>query len=416
MKWTKMSAAVATVAITIAGLTACSGAEGNEAAEIEVLTGSAVGSAQHSALESAADAFEKDNPGVKIRLVPGGGSFEGDLKVRLAANNAPDVFNTHGWSLDRYSPFLVPLSDESWASDFNPVLDAAMRDEAGKFYALPIDVAVSGIVYSVPALEKAGVDASTITTWDAFEQAADAVLAAGIVPIAVSGKDNWTAGNLSDWAAPGYYSEKDLTDLQDGKFDTGVYAGMLERQAGWSSAGYFNKDYSSATGDDVNRLIATGEAAFAFQGNGLAQNATVLNPDVQLGFFPVPSEVSDPYLVGGESMAYGVSKTGEHKEIALDFLAYLAQPSVLGPIAESIGNGPGLVNAESSLGIMQSSYNKYVTEAATTVVPFFDRVHLPNGMWNSMVIASDAIITGQSSSGDAATQMKTAFDSVYGQD
>lgn len=413
MKW-KSIAAIAAVIMGTAGLSGCGAQSGGD--EVEVLTGIAADTAQYAALESAVDAFEAENQGTKIRLVPRSGSFEEDIKVRLAARNTPDIINTHGWSRDRYSAFLRPLSDQPWAGELSPALKPAMVNDQGEFFALPIDVAISGIVYSTAALEKAGIDPQAIKTWGDFEAAATAVKAAGITPIAVSGKDNWTAGNLSDWAAPGYYAEADLTKLKDGAFDAGRYASMLTRLAEWRAKGFYNPDYSSATASDVTRLIATGEAAFSFQGNAVAPSAIAMNPQIKLGYIPVPSEVGAPYLIGGESVALGMAKGGPHEAEALSFLKFLAKPDVLGPLAESIGNAPGLTGAKPALGIMQHSYDTWVTAAEVPVVPFFDRVYLPSGMWAPMVSASDAMITGQSSPADAAAQMKTSFNSLFKQD
>lgn len=417
MKRTMRSVAVATIALTTLGITGCAGNSGGGGGggELEVLTGIPADTPQYTAMEEAAAEFEAANSDVTVRLVPRSGTFEEDLKVRLASRDVPDVFNTHGWSRDRYSQFLQPLSDQPWASNLSPALEAAMTDDAGEFYALPIDVSVAGLVYNVPALEAAGVDPASITSWETFDTAAAAVKSAGIVPIAASGKDNWTAGNVADWIVPGYFDDTQVAALQDGEFDSAAYAGMLERLAGWSADGFYNPDYTSATFADVTRLIATGEAAFFFQTNAVVPPAQTLNPDLELGFIPVPSEVGSPYLIGGESVAFGASKTGDMQEQAVKFLDFLAQPDVLGPLATSQGNASGLTDATSELGIMQASYDTYVTEAQTPLVPYFDRVYLPGGMWNTMVTTTDSMITGQSTPEDAAAQMATSFETLFSQ-
>ena len=66
--------------------------------KLDFITGMATGSVHLKTLQSITDAFEKENPGVKINLIPSSQDFTQDIKVRLAARNAPDLWNTHGWS------------------------------------------------------------------------------------------------------------------------------------------------------------------------------------------------------------------------------------------------------------------------------------------------------------------------------
>ena len=50
------------------------------------------------------------------------------------------------------------------------------------------------------------------------------------------------------------------------------------------------------------------------------------------------------------------------------------------------------------------------------LVPYFDRVYLPNGMWNTMVTTTDSVITGGSGSvKPAVSTMAKDFDRLFGQ-
>ncbi len=48
-------------------------------------------------------------------------------------------------------------------------------------------------------------------------------------------------------------------------------------------------------------------------------------------------------------------------------------------------------------------------------MPYFDRVHLPNGMWNTLVTTTDSVITGQSDVTKAVSQVEQDFTSLHGQ-
>lgn len=87
-------AAVAACAMTVTGLAACGSSSASGEKKLDFITGMATGSVHLKTLQSITDAFEKENPGVKINLIPSSQDFTQDIKVRLAARNAPDLWNT----------------------------------------------------------------------------------------------------------------------------------------------------------------------------------------------------------------------------------------------------------------------------------------------------------------------------------
>ncbi|RII92708.1 ABC transporter substrate-binding protein [Clavibacter californiensis] len=410
----RTGALLTTVVASAALLTGCAGGAGSDGA-IQMQTGFAQGTDQLKTLTELTDAYEQQNPDVKIDLIPSSTQYEQDLKVKLASRDVPDIWMTHGWSRDRYAQFLAPLQDEPWAAKVNPQLDAAMRDESGAIYALPVDTDIAGILYNADVLRDAGVDPASLTTWDAFDAAAAKIHAKGTTVVQVSGKANGPAGNLVDWIAPGQYTDAQLEGLSDGTFDDGAYTKVLDMIAGWVDAGYVNPDYSSATQDDMSKALGAGQAAFVFQQNSVANNALRTSPDASLGFMPVPSSTGEPYLIGGEMNAFGVSKTSPHLAQAKAFLSYLAEPVNDAELAAAGGSAPGLTDAASDLGPLQGSYDAWVTQAKTPLVPYFDRVHLPNGMWNTLVTTTDSVITGQSDVTKAVAQVEQDFTSLHGQ-
>lgn len=84
-----------------------------------------------------------------------------------------------------------------WAKNVSPVIDSSIKNDKGEFYALPMQMAVTGITYNATVLEKAGVDPSDITSWDDFSDACAKVTATGAACIGASGKENWTVGRSS---------------------------------------------------------------------------------------------------------------------------------------------------------------------------------------------------------------------------
>jgi raffinose/stachyose/melibiose transport system substrate-binding protein len=418
MKRTIGVVAMATAAVM--GLAACggsgqSGASG-EGGALEVYLDMSTGSPVYAEMKTLVDTYQQET-GTSIDLsIDGTESYEKEMKVRMASSNLPDVFSTHGWSLLRYSPFLEPLADQSWVKDVNTGLNSAMKDSDGNIYALPIEYTVTGLSVNFDVLEEAGVDPDSITTWDDFDAAAAKVKAAGKTAIACSGKGSG-AGNIADFIASGAFTDDQLASFTNGDFLSDAWTGnVLDRVADWSEKGYFNPDYSSATDDDVARLMGQGEAAFAMRQPSALQAALDLNPDANIGFIPMPTDSGQGYLVGGEGVnAYGVSKTSENKEAALAFLDFLAQPENATALAEATGTYSGLTTADPDLGTLQNSYDTWVAPEELPTNPFFDRVYLPNGIWDTMIATTDSVITGQSDASSATRQLADQYNTLYSQ-
>lgn len=409
-----LSAAVAAL-LAATALAGCSAGAGGSTTALQVQTNLTSGSEQLTVLTKLARQFEAEHADVHLELIPSSTTYEQDIKVKLASREAPDIWQTHGWSRDRYSEFLAPLTGESWSKGVNPLLDGSMRDADGNIYAVPMVTDVAGLVYNADVLKHAGVDPATLTTWDAFGAAAAKIKAAGISPIAVSGKANGPAGNLIDWMAPGMFTQEQLGGFKSGEFQTEGYEAMLGRIVSWSKEGFFNPDYSSATQDDVAKALGSGNAAFVFSQNTVVTSALATSPGSNLAFMPLPSETGTPYLIGGEGLAYGASKSGEHVEDAKAFLAYLAQPANQEAFAKASGGVPGIAAAKPDLGTLQPSYDTFVVKKKSPLVPYFDRLYLPNGLWNTLVTSTDAVITGQGTPESSTQLVANDFKSLYGQ-
>jgi raffinose/stachyose/melibiose transport system substrate-binding protein len=416
MKRIQIGAAVLSAALMLTGLSACGGGSTSSGSKtIEFMTMQSSGTPQLKALQAIAKDFEKANPGVNVKLLPGTDSNENDIKVRLAGHNPPDIWATHGWSRDRYSNFLEPLQNRSWAKDLKPLGDSIFKDSKGNMYALPVDIQVSGVMYNKTVLDKVGIDPKSITTWDQFDQACEKVKAAGITPILSNPKDPGADGDIADYLLPGMYTDDQLKDLKKGKFDANLYEQYTSIVKKWAESKYFNVDYTSASVDDNARAMASDQAAFFLRANGNAQLMESFNPNVKLGMFPVPSKVGKPYFSTGEDMAFGVSKTSKNKEEALKFIDFMAKPENIQKLVNVSMNDSALKGVNSALGQFQDTYDYWVNDQKTRTVSFFDRAYLPNGMYNTLAKSTDGLITGQLTSESAAEQVKTSFNSLYGQ-
>lgn len=420
MKFKKL-VAIALAAGMVVSLAAC-GKDGNEGestekgGDVTITFSTNVVGGKAEALQAACEAFEEET-GYTVDFQAPGESYEELMKTKMSANELPDVFTTHGWSVARYSDYLMPVNDLEWAADINDQIKPVITEKEGNMYVLPVDMDIAGIVCNMDVLTEAGVNPDEIKTWDDFAAACDKIKAAGKTPIHMGGKDNWTIGQYFDWAAPSYYITDDASshadELKAGTFDTAVWenvAGMMDK---WVKAGYFNEDVLTADYNSDVQALAQNEAAFCFYGNSGVVDAKAVNPDANLGIMPIPAAVEgdEPSLIAGEDIAVGVWKDSAVKDEAVELLNYLAKPEVTKAIAETAGNKAGLNGVEVEIGEIGQYFEKY---ADVETFPYFDREYLPSGMWDVMCATGADILAQKDGAVEtAAKTMEQNFNDKF---
>jgi raffinose/stachyose/melibiose transport system substrate-binding protein len=374
-----------------------------------------------AAITSIASDYAKQNQGLSIDVVTYP-SYEDTMKTKMAANDLPDLWATHGWSVARYSEYLQPLNDQLWISKINPAIKPVITDKSGKIFVLPFDVSVAGIAFNREVLDKAGVDPFKIKTWDDFKAACAKVKAIGKIGVHVGGgsADLWTVGNFYDWVAPSFLITNEKSNsrsaLKDGSFDWNKWAPVAKLLVEFRDAGFLNPDYTQGTWADVGKKMASGDLAFGLYGNYVIGEAKKYNPKGKYGFMPVPSASKDdsPSLITGEWATLGVWKDSKYKADALKFLAFCARPENVSKIATITGSPTGLVGKgyASEQGDMTPYFKKI---EGVRGFPYFDREYLPSGMWNTMCNTGMGLLANTMTIDQAVDKMKNDYDSLRGQ-
>lgn len=392
-----------------------SGGEGAGSGKTVVFSTNVVGG-KADALEAACKAFEEET-GIVVDFQAPGSDYEELMKTKMASNQLPDVFTTHGWSVARYSDYLMPINDLEWAGDIDSQIKGVITNGDGDMFVLPIDVDIAGIVCNVDVLQEAGVNMDDIKTWDDFASACDKVAAAGKNPIHIGGKDSWTIGQFFDWAAPSFYvtDEKNskAEELKSGTFDPKVWESVAGLLDSWVKAGYLNEDCLTADYNSDIESLASGNTAFCFYGNSSIVDAKGVNPDANLGMIPIPAASADdePSLIAGEDIAVGIWKDTEVKDEAVELLNYLARPEVMKAIAEEAGSKAGLSGVDAEIGDIGEYLSKY---SDVETYPYFDREYLPSGMWDVMCTTGADILSQKDGAVESAAKvMEQNFNDKY---
>ncbi|OBZ13910.1 binding protein msmE [Bacillus sp. FJAT-26390] len=368
---------------------------------------------QAALLQEMTNKFMEENPNIKVEFSAPGSEYENIMKLKMASNELPDVFATHGWSQIRYGEYLADLRDEEWVSRLHEAIKPAVTDADGKVYALPMDQDKSGIAYNVEVLEKYGIEVPK--TYDELMAAAEKIKTESkgeVIPFHMGGADSWPIGQFFDYFATPLYTSAEVNDgaqLSDGTFDWKKWDQMAQMFLNLKKDGYLNPNVLTAKYSDDAQALAEGKAAFAFYGSYVIEEAKTFNPNFKGGFMPIPSihEGDTPTFAGGEKTTFGVWKDSPNIDAAKKYVAYFAKPENIAAMASSFALPPGLDGIEVEAGDLTGFYEKYND---IRILPYFDRVFLPSGMWDVMCKNGADLLAGGISIEEFSKNMQQEYE------
>jgi raffinose/stachyose/melibiose transport system substrate-binding protein len=341
--------------------------------------------------------------GVKVTLDEYGDDYESTMKTRMASNDLPDVFETHGWSLIRYKEYLTDLSGEAWAADLSDAALGVIRDTDGKLYTLMTTGSCLGTAVNMNVCEAAGVDPWAIETWDDFNAACDKIKAAGYVPVA-----NYftSAGALANadgsWLSYEGSQFNDNEAMLNGSWDWNDFGTVLDYLQTWFDNGYLYEDCATIKQADVIERCAKNECAFvvgigtSFQTAVVAQNA-----DVKMAMIPIcASKEGGARFCGiGEGASFGIWKDTEEMDACKAFLSYIAaNADAINAAAGEISTLPSETTKSYGMQLMEEMESHYDSVFYDNL---WDRKYMPSGMWGIFQVAAGMFCEDQS---DASKQ------------
>lgn len=374
-------------------------------------------------------AFEKvlaqytEETGVKFEVVSVGEDLETQLKIRMASNDMPDLWITHGWSVLRYKEYLTDLTGESWVSDINDAAKGVITDENGSIFTMPASISLSNICFNKDVLEECGVDWTKLYTWADFEAACETIRAAGKNPVIMGAKDSGNAGGLLNSIGLGYYAPEDgpsheqLAKFQDGTVNLAeAFDPIYDMITDWRERKFFNQDYMTLDTVGMQKMLGAAEGAFCSRTSTYIGAALSYYPDANLGLMPYPAaeEGGKQTCAVGEGSCFGLWKDSEHVEEGKAFLAWLAKPENASQIIAFDGGTAGLKSTPDD-SIVGKMYKEFVDAYGAENIFFdnmFDRKYLPNGMWNVLSEGAAQLLDGGDKA-DVASYMQENFDSLY---
>ena len=439
-KFTKYAGALLAAAVAAGSLAGCQGSsepkeeavtqaqdsaaqsgqetQGNQAAgaelsgELEIVTNA--DEQTFNAVNGVFEKFMEENPGVKISYTTQGSDYEQLMKARMASNDLPDIFATHGWSVARYSEYLRPLNDQPWFGTVEEAFKRNIENADGQIFVLPLNMDQGGLMYNKTLLAELGIEIPK--TWDEFMAACQLAKDKGYTGVFIAGKDSRQPANLMDIAATTFLAsceDKGYTDqLADGSFDWNNWTPVSQLLMDLKAKGYLNVDCVTCDPVDAAPRMAENNILFLMSSSpDLIGQAQEINPEAQYGMAPIPAlnDSYEPAFCGGEREAYGIWKDTENEALCLALLDYLAKPENVKIVCEASGKRPAIQNVSPDLGSVAEDYATY---ADTAIYPFFDRVYLPNGMWSTMKTIGSALIGEEMTVEESVQTMQADYETL----
>lgn len=363
--------------------------------------------------------YEDKNPEIEIKENLPASEYEGMLRVKMAANDMPDVFDTHGWAKNRYGEYVEDLSDMNWVENLDPALDQILKDDTGKVYAYPLNQAKDGLTYNATLLEEYGIKPPR--TFDEFMTALETIKEKGkgeVAPLWFAGSSKSSFAQYFDqFSTPLLITEEQnnfKNELLDGTFDWSHYTYLAEKLKEMKDNGLLNEDALTAQVHQLPDLMAQNKVGFVVGGGLEGETVEELNPNVKLGIIPMPViyDEDTPSWIGGERHTFAIWKDSKVKEEAKKFIEFLALPENAKVIAEGTSLPAGLTNIESE-NYFSEYYKKYQD---IMVEPYFDRVYLPSGMWDPMGSTAQELVSGAITPEQVSEKMESEYKRLLEQE
>ena len=259
---------------------------------------------------------------------------------------------------------LEPIDGEVEGLDeiAESVLAGAKGKADGKTYAVPLATQTLQMFYNKAIFEEQGLEVPT--TWDEFIEVNEALLSAGVTPMALGAKDDWILPIFADIVGSARYGgsefeQKVLTGETD--FTDPDYVASLEIISELQP--YLTPDVVGVGYTDSQIQFTSGQAA-QFPG-GSFEIATFRNqaPDLEFGSYQVPlpegavldAPVSPAYADGN----FAVNAKSENKEAAFELLNWLATAEFGQLVADELNQFSAIPGVTYSDEVMQEAWDNY---------------------------------------------------------
>lgn len=360
--------------------------------------------------------FNKKYPNIHIEFKPSKNTeYNTLLNTALQSGEGPDLIHLRpygsGISLGDEG-YLEPLNGLKGLDTFDEELLQASQNKDGKQYGVPLNISTTQIFYNKAIFKKYNLEVPK--TWDEFVEVADTLQSKKVTPIAYGTKESWLLSLLHGMVGPAHFGGKaTIDDLVSGKKQLDDSSMVESFEVMKKLDKYFPENSQGLGMDDIRTLFATEQAAMLPMGSWEIQTIRSLNPDLDFGFFPMPSATGGkPTITRWVDGSYALNAKSKHKEEAKKFLEFMTTGEFGNKFAEEfkmISAVPGASSDDELVGSLTKAANG-------DTVPYFWLVHFALGTPSTKGTVEtelQGMYLGERKAADVAATVKASADTWF---
>jgi len=282
-----------------------------------------------------ADAFTKLRPNVTIKItILENEAFKTKLATTIQSGTVPDLFQSWGGGTLAEQAKAGMLKDIT--ADVADIKDTVSGISGwsydGKAYGIPFDLGMIGFWYNKDLFTQAGITALP-KTWSEYLADVAKLKAAGIVPLAIAGKDKWPSMHLWTYLVLRIGGGDVMANMvKTGNWNTEACTKAGDEVVKLNALNPYQPGYKTATYDNEAAAVGNGKAAMELMGQWAptvqaADSTTKKGLGDKLGWFAFPAVeggagAPGDGVGGGNGFAVGKNAPPE----AVQFLKFMAAP------------------------------------------------------------------------------------------
>ncbi|MER5227380.1 ABC transporter substrate-binding protein [Streptomyces flaveus] len=417
---TRIPTVLSAVVTATALLAACSG--GTKAGDSGGGGGSktlTLASVDQGSVEDVVKAFEKANPGVKVRYTTSGADqYQQQIRTQLSSGTAPDVMSVWpgngnpGATYVLAEPgYLRDLSDQPWAAELPDAIKSVAQYE-GKTYNAIFGQNGIGAVYNQQALEKA--ELTPPDTWKDLLAFCRAAADKGTPAFALGNQDNWVT-QLVQYALVAttvYGDDRDFDKkMQTGQatFAQSQWTTALDKYLTMEKTGCFQKNPLGTNYEASQGLAATGRTLGIIQGNWVIALLKQKNPQGTFTFkaLPATDDPSETIVPAAAGAGYGVNAKAKNEDLALKFVNFVMSPEGMNLFVKKQGGLPSLPDTGYAVDPSLAELSTFI--GADRTVPFMDQLWPNAKVQQTMLSGLQEIFSDQSTPEELLKEMDADY-------
>lgn len=314
------------------------------------------------------DAFEAKHPGVTVEFKAFKATeYNKILATGLAGSSGPDVPQVRSYGQLQgtvASGALLPLDDKVDLSGWDEnVVTSAKGKKDGKVYSVPLARQTIQMFYNQGLFDKNGLKAPT--TWAEFVAGSDKLAGAGVTPIAVGAKDDWTLPIVHEvLSAPRFGGKSYREAVMSGSTSFTDPNWVASVQVVKDLAKYMPKNVTGVAITDAQTLFSAEKAAMIPGGSFDLAVLQKANPALKIGVFQMPPAPGSPSgstatTPGWADGNFAVSAKSKHPEQATELVKWMASKEFGQMVADEvkqISAVPGVEYKDPLLKQMSDNY------------------------------------------------------------